>query len=97
MNILRQPKIGILFFAPGRNETLRVNGRAYLSNDPKLKELFIIKDKRPKVLIVVDIEEVYLHCPKALVRSDLWELGAQNKKDLPNVAYLFHQDQNQLA
>lgn len=82
VNILHEPKVGIIFFVPGKNETLRLNGRAHLSKDPTLLQQFTVNKKCPKIVILVDIDEVYLHCPKALVRSSLWEMGGQNRRDL---------------
>jgi len=82
INILHDSRVGILFMIPGRNETLRVNGHAKLSINPKWLNEFEVKGKNPKVVIVVNIEEVYLHCPKAFVRSSLWQRGAERVPDI---------------
>lgn len=74
-NILKNPNIGILFFIPNRLETLRINGLASLSRDDKLLESLKHQDKLPCTAIVVEVKEVYLHCPKALIRSKLWQAG----------------------
>ena len=71
-NILENPQIGLIFFVPGVNETLRVNGRAAVSTDPELLAKLAVKGKAPISAIVVTVEEAFLHCAKALIRSDLW-------------------------
>ena len=81
VNITRDPRVGIIFFIPGRNETLRVNGNASISVDPELLSRLSMQNKTPKVAIIVDVKEAYFHCPKALIRSDFWIKGA-NLKDL---------------
>ena len=60
---------------PGANETFRVNGRARISVDPHLRRRFAVSGNEPKVVIVVSVEQAFQHCPKALVRSDLWRAG----------------------
>ncbi len=71
VNIVETGKIGCLFFIPGINETLRLNGNATVSTDPDYLRHFT-EDKTPISCIYIDIEEVFLHCAKALMRSDLW-------------------------
>jgi PPOX class probable FMN-dependent enzyme len=72
-NIIRDPRISLLFVIPGVEETLRVNGTATISNDPALLGLFAVGGKLPKTVILVTIGSVYFHCSKALVRSSLWD------------------------
>ena len=72
MNILSNPHVGCLFLIPGIDETLRVNGKAELRTDDDLVARFDLEGKRPKSLIRITIEEVFLHCAKALMRSSLW-------------------------
>jgi PPOX class probable FMN-dependent enzyme len=72
-NIVVNPQIGLLFFLPGYQETLRVNGRAEISSDPALLEATAHAGKPPKSVIVVTVEEAYMHCGKALIRSHLWD------------------------
>jgi hypothetical protein len=72
-NIVRDPRVALLFLIPGIGETMRVNGRASLSTDPALRESFIMQGKAPACVIVVTAERVYPQCPKALVRSKLWD------------------------
>jgi hypothetical protein len=67
------------------SETLRVNGHAVISTDPALTESFAVQGKAPRCVLIVAIERVYFHCAKALVRSRLWDAGAQvDRKSLPS-------------
>ena len=72
-NILANPRVGILFVLPGVGETFRVNGRATLVTDAELLAPCAIEDKPPKLGILVDVEEAYTQCPKAFMRSHLWD------------------------
>jgi len=71
-NIIANPNVGLIFFVPGSEETLRVNGRARVVDDPSLLVATELHGKAPKAGIEVSIGEVFLHCPKALKRSRLW-------------------------
>jgi len=71
-NIVRDPRVGMLFLVPGVTETLRVNGDAVISRDPALRERFVVQGKAPRTVTVVSVKEVYIHCSRALVRADLW-------------------------
>jgi PPOX class probable FMN-dependent enzyme len=71
-NLVGNPGIGLLFFVPGMDETLRVNGTATVTTAGDVLDACALRDVRPKVAIVVDVEEVYLHCAKALRRAALW-------------------------
>ena len=71
-NILQHPRVGLIFFVPGIRETLRVNGRAQITVDPALLEATAVNGKMPRSGILVSADEVYFHCGKALIRSDLW-------------------------
>jgi uncharacterized protein len=72
-NLLVNPRIGLLFLVPGMNETLRINGTARITNDARLLASCAIINRPPKVGLLVAIEEAFLHCGKALVRSALWD------------------------
>lgn len=72
-NILANPAVGLLFMVPGFDDTLRVNGRAQISCDPELLEHLRVNDRLPKVAIVVEVQEVFLHCAKAFRRAKLWD------------------------
>lgn len=79
-NLLACPGVGLIFFVPGLRETLRVNGRARISTDPALLEPCAVNGKPPRSGIVVSADEVYFHCGKALIRSDLWNPAKQVKQ-----------------
>src|SRR6476619_6983817 len=72
-NIVRDPRVSLLFLVPGVGETFRVIGRATISTDPALCESFVFAGKTPRSVIVVDVERVYFQCSKAVIRSKLWD------------------------
>jgi PPOX class probable FMN-dependent enzyme len=71
-NILLNPNVGLLFLIPGVGDTLRVNGRAVITTDPDLLEPLAVEGKTPRLGLVIDVDEVFTHCSKAFIRSDLW-------------------------
>jgi PPOX class probable FMN-dependent enzyme len=71
-NVVAGGRVGLLFLIPGMEETLRVNGRAWLTRDPEVLEPLAAEAKPPKVAIGVEVEEAFLHCAKAFKRSALW-------------------------
>lgn len=71
-NIIRDPRVGLLFLLPGSGTTLRVNGRAHLSTDSELLASFAVDSKDPRSVIVIAVEAVYFQCSRAIVRSDIW-------------------------
>jgi PPOX class probable FMN-dependent enzyme len=71
-NIVRDPRVALLFLIPGAGSTLRVNGRALLSVDRELLASFAVGDKAPRSVIVMTVHEIYFQCARAIVRSDLW-------------------------
>src|SRR5579871_6513642 len=71
-NIVRDPRVALLFLIPGSGTTLRVNGRAHLRTDPELLASFAVDGQAPRSVIVVTAEAVYFQCARAIVRSDLW-------------------------
>lgn len=85
-NLIHDPRIGLIFFIPGVDETLRVNGRAEITVDPELLARSTFRGKPPTSMIVVHVEEAYLHCPKALIRSSLWQrAGEKDRKPFPTL------------
>jgi PPOX class probable FMN-dependent enzyme len=72
-NIIVEPRLALLFVVPGVGETLRVNGRGRISDDAALLESFAVEGKLPRTVLLVDVDAVYFHCSKALVRSRLWD------------------------
>jgi PPOX class probable FMN-dependent enzyme len=71
-NILANPHVGLIFLIPGRGDTLRINGRARLVSDAPFFDDMIVKGHRPILALVVEIEEIFHHCAKAFLRSQLW-------------------------
>ena len=86
-NILSNPEVGLLFLIPGFEDTLRINGRASLTNDPALLDGLEMQGKAPKLVIRVAVTEVFLHCAKAFKRSRLWQAEAQiDRRVMPGLA-----------
>ncbi len=71
-NIVRDPRVALLFLIPGAGNTLRVNGRAHLTTDPELLASFAVDGKAPRTVIVLAVQAVYFQCARAIVRSELW-------------------------
>ena len=72
-NVIANPHVGLIFIIPNVDETVRVNGRAFITADPDLLADMAIADKAPKLAMVVEIDEVYMHCARAFLRSGLWQ------------------------
>ena len=89
-NILETGRIGLLFLVPGFGETLRVNGRAILIRDEAWLTPLTAQDKRPLVAVAVEVEECFLQCAKALIRSKLWVSHERpSLESLPCAAEMF--------
>ncbi|WP_226354378.1 pyridoxamine 5'-phosphate oxidase family protein [Pseudonocardia sp. ICBG601] len=71
-NVLENPHVGVILLVPGRNDTLRINGRARLVRDAPYFDELVVKGRRPLLACEVAIDQVYFHCPKAFLRSELW-------------------------
>jgi uncharacterized protein len=71
-NIVRDPRVALLFLIPGCGNTLRVNGRAHVSADTELLASFKMEGKAPRTVIVMTVDEIYFQCARAIARSDLW-------------------------
>jgi PPOX class probable FMN-dependent enzyme len=83
-NLERNPQVGLLFFVPGVNETLRVNGTAAISLAPALLGRWNVGGRQPRSVLRVTVHEAYLHCGKALIRARLWDPAAQiDRASLP--------------
>jgi uncharacterized protein len=83
-NIVRDPRIALLFLIPGSGSTLRVNGRARVSADADLLTSFKVDGKAPRTVIVMTVDEIYFQCARAIVRSDLWNPDRRvDPKSLP--------------
>jgi PPOX class probable FMN-dependent enzyme len=79
-NIVRDPRVALLFLIPGSGSTLRVNGRARVSAGADLLASFAIDGKAPRTVIVMTVDEIYFQCARAIVRSDLWN---PDKRSIP--------------
>jgi len=83
-NIIRDPRVGLLFLVPGSGTTLRINGRAHITTDPELCASFIVDGKPARSVTVIAVETVYFQCARAIVRSDLWNSAKHvDPKSLP--------------
>jgi len=88
-NLLERPGVGLIFFVPGLNETLRVNGTARITVDPALLEPLAVNAQVPRSGLLITAEEVYFHCGKALIRSDLWNPEKQlRRSEFPSLGQI---------
>lgn len=88
-NILHNPHVGLMLLVPGMDETLRINGRAEISTGPDLLARFAIKGKLPLSVLVITVEEAYLHCARAVWRADLWNPGTHiDRSQLPTMGQM---------
>ena len=88
-NVVRDPRVAILFLIPGAGETLRVNGRGEISIEPSLLQHFAVNGKLPPSVLLVHVESIYFHCAKAIMRSKLWdETSKIDPKNLPSAGTL---------
>lgn len=87
-NVLTNPHVGLLFLIPGRGDTLRVNGRARLVSDGPFFDDLVVKGHRPVMALLVDVEEVFYHCAKAFMRSQLWEPATWDPAVMPRHAVI---------
>ena len=76
-NVVRDPRVGLMFLIPGIGNAMRVNGCAYLDDDPDLLASFAIEGKAPRTVMVIFVGEVYFQCARALIRSGLWLADSQ--------------------
>jgi len=90
-NVLANPHVGLHFMIPGRGDTLRVNGRARLVSDADFFDDLAVKGHRPVLALVVDIEEVFFHCSKAFLRSDLWKPETWDPEAVERRAVIAHE------
>lgn len=92
-NIVANPSVGLLFIIPGFDETLRLNGRASLTTQPELLEGMAVDGRLPKLAIVVEVDEVFLHCAKAFRRSRLWDPACQqDRQEMPSLMQMILDD-----
>ena len=90
-NLLVNPHVGLIFLVPGREETLRVNGRAWITRDPRVLDLCVAQGKTPSLALGVEVEECFMHCAKAFRRSRLWSSETWPASDaLPSMACVLY-------
>ena len=83
-NIIRDPRVGLLFLVPGSGTTLRINGRAHITTDAELCASFMVDGKAARSVTVIDVDSVYFQCARAIVRSELWNPAKHvDPKSLP--------------
>jgi PPOX class probable FMN-dependent enzyme len=88
-NVVRDPRVGLLFLIPGIGNTLRVNGRAQVSIEPALLDSFVMDGKAPRSVLVITVDTVYFQCGRALVRSALWDPAHhRDARDLPSAGQI---------
>ncbi|MEG3633136.1 pyridoxamine 5'-phosphate oxidase family protein [Micromonospora palythoicola] len=87
-NILTNPHVGLIFLIPGRTDTLRINGRARLLRDAPWFDAMVVKGHRPVLAVLVEIEQIFYHCAKAFLRSQLWQPETWPPDPLPRRARL---------
>ena len=94
-NITENPNVGLIFMLPGVEINLRMNGRARVVQDPELLSGMEVRGKAPKLGILVEINEVYFHCAKAVIRSKLWDPDIQIERgDFPSHARIARDQQD---
>ncbi|WP_234859161.1 MSMEG_1061 family FMN-dependent PPOX-type flavoprotein [Aquimarina aquimarini] len=87
MNVLKNPNVGLIFLIPGVKETLRISGEAQIVADLEIREQLSYKSKLPKLVLIVTVKEVFMHCAKCIIRSKLWEhTNIENKSTISVLA-----------
>lgn len=82
-NILKDPRVSLIFFVPGKMETLRMRGTAQICADPKLLDTMAVQGRAPKLALLIKVQTVFAHCPKCVIRANLW-----NPQDWPDSSNL---------
>jgi PPOX class probable FMN-dependent enzyme len=91
-NIIRDPRVALMFLIPGSNTTMRLNGRAIVAIEPSLLERFEMDGKHPRSVVVVSVDEVYCQCARALIRSDIWNAEKfADPQSLPTVGEMMRE------
>jgi uncharacterized protein len=88
LNILSNHQVGLLFLVPGRPDTLRINGRARLIREAPFFDDMVVRGSRPELALLVEIHEVFYHCPKAFLRSKLWDPATWHPDAVPSTAQI---------
>jgi PPOX class probable FMN-dependent enzyme len=87
-NILTNPHVGLVYLIPGRGDTLRINGRARLVREAPFFDQLTVKGHRPLLALIVELEQIFYHCPKAFLRSDLWRPDTWDPTAVPSKAQI---------
>jgi PPOX class probable FMN-dependent enzyme len=82
-NVLANPHVGLIYLVPGRGDTLRINGKARLVREAPFFDQMIVKGHRPRLAMLVEIEQIFFHCSKAFLRSALWKPETWDPEQLP--------------
>ena len=72
-NLLINPEIGLFFLIPGNGDTLRISGKGYIIRDAELQKGLVVNGKAPELVLVINVENAFMHCPKCVIRSKLWK------------------------
>jgi PPOX class probable FMN-dependent enzyme len=97
LNILAHPQVATFFMIPSVSETLRINGRAEILDDPELRNGFKIKDRSPKTVLRITADEIFIHCGKAPIRAGLWQPATwPEERPIPSM-YQVVQDHSKMA
>lgn len=86
-NIVRDPRVSLMFFVLGSNNVIRVNGTARITADADMNEMFVQKDRHPTSVTLIRIEEIYSQCARALMRADMWS-GRDESAGLPSIGQI---------
>jgi uncharacterized protein len=89
-NVLSNPHVGLLYLVPGRPDTLRINGTARLVRDAAFFDDMVVRGHRPRLALIVHVEEVFYHCAKAFLRSAFWDPATWRPGDVPSRAHIAH-------
>ena len=94
-NIIFDPSVGTLFFIPGINTVLRINGNAFIEDSLEIRAQFKINNNIPKTCIIINIEEIFMHCAKALMRSSFWDHSKYlSQTDFPTISKIINDQLN---
>ncbi|MEV8376256.1 pyridoxamine 5'-phosphate oxidase family protein [Kribbella sp. NPDC056861] len=88
LNIVSNPQVGLIYLIPGRGETLRINGRARIIKEAPFFDDMIVKGNRPQLALLVEIDEIFHHCSKAFLRSQIWKPETWNPEAMPSRAQI---------
>ncbi|MFB5762219.1 MSMEG_1061 family FMN-dependent PPOX-type flavoprotein [Paenibacillus medicaginis] len=90
LNIIENPQVGMIFLIPGLDEVLRINGKAWITRDPELLEQMQWEGKTTGMCVVVEVEECFLHCPRAFMQSKIWNPDTwPERENLPSIMEMF--------